>query len=263
MVGEEERRERAGSALKPRPADSQPILEGSEQGDLLLIDLLNDFAELAALFRGEVQRGAWLDAYLLGCGMNQIVEDYLYTDAYVLRRGAAYLATIPGPAGTLAAGTARGIDATSVKLRSLLPQISRIAGWQCELSKLIEQLALLVIRDGADADADQELRLRSQLLCEPVESFPAPLLRSLIRLPSCFRSFDQQPADLDHLVRRLIQRVSDSSTPITVVGVRTSGSYLAPLIAALLRTYGYGAVEVLTLRPGYPLSSGQSSTLRA
>jgi hydroxymethylpyrimidine pyrophosphatase-like HAD family hydrolase len=263
MVGEEERRERAGSAVKPRPAHSQSSLEDTERGDLLLIDLLNDFEELAALFRGEVQRGAWLDAYLLGCGMNQIVEDYLYTDAYVLRRGAAYLVTIPGAAGAISAGTARGIDATHVKLRSLLPHFRRIAGWQAELSKLIEQLALLVIRDGADAAIDHEVRVRAEMICEPVESFPAPLLRSLIRLPSCFRSFDQQPADLDRLVRRLIDRVSDSSTPITVVGVRTSGSYLAPLIAAILRTYGYSGVEVLTMRPGYPLSSGQRSTLRS
>src|SRR3984893_14596562 len=191
MVGEEERRERAGSAVKPRPAHSHPGSEGNERGDLLLYDLLNDFAELAALFRGEVQRGAWLDAYLLGCGMNQIVEDYLYTDAYVLRRGAAYLGTIPGAAGAIAAGTARGIDATHVKLRSLLPHLRKLAGWQGELSKLIEQLALLVIREGAELVIDQEVRFRTDLLCESVEGFPTPLLRSLIRLPSCFRSFDQ------------------------------------------------------------------------
>ena len=42
MVGEEERRERAGSAVRPRPAHSHPGSEGNERGDLLLIDLLND-----------------------------------------------------------------------------------------------------------------------------------------------------------------------------------------------------------------------------
>jgi hypothetical protein len=50
---------------------------------------------------------------------------------------------------------------------------------------------------------------------------------------------------------------------MAVVGVRTSGSYLAPLIAALLQKYRYHAVEVFTMRPGYPLSSGQRSALRA
>ncbi|MDP9248573.1 MAG: hypothetical protein M3O95_10875, partial [Candidatus Dormibacteraeota bacterium] len=184
MVGEEEHRERAGATVESLAIQDRRDLEGDDRGDLLLIDLLNDFAELSALFGEVVRRGAWLDAYLLGCGMNQIVEDYLYADAYLLRRGTAYLATIPGPVGALAAGTVRGIDATYVRLRNLLPQIRQIARWQVELSTLIEHLARLVIHDGADAATVRRLRASSQLLSETLERLPVSILRSLIRLPS-------------------------------------------------------------------------------
>jgi hypothetical protein len=123
--------------------------------------------------------------------MNQIVEDYLYADAYLLRRGTAYLATIPGLVGALAAGTVRGIDAMYLRLRNLLPQIRQVARWQVELSTLIEHLARLVIHDGADPANDHRLRASSQLLAHSPDRLPASILRSLIRLPSCFRSFDQ------------------------------------------------------------------------
>ncbi|HVS44798.1 MAG TPA: HAD hydrolase family protein, partial [Candidatus Dormibacteraeota bacterium] len=55
-------------------------------------------------------------------------------------------------------------------------------------------------------------------------------------------------------VRRLAGRVSDRwpdrARRVVVVGVRTSGSYLAPLAAAALRAGGHEQVDWTTLRPG-------------
>lgn len=257
MVGEGERRERAGAGLEVRASPT-----GGEPAGLLLTDLLNDFEKLTELFFVELRRRSWLNAYLLSAGMSQIVEDYLYADGYFLRKAAPYLADIRWPFGLFAAGMARCVDAAYVRLRCLHPRIRQLAGWHASLSTLVEQLAHLVVSDGSNAATDQKLQASGQLLGERIKSFPASLLRAVIRLPSCFRSFDQRPADLDRLVRRFRDRVPDLSTPIVVVGVRTSGSYLAPLIGALLKKYKYRDVEVLTVRPGYPLPSVHRSVLR-
>jgi len=47
---------------------------------------------------------------------------------------------------------------------------------------------------------------------------------------------------------------------LCVVGVRTSGSYLAPLCAAALRAAGVTSVAVLTYRPGRPLRRAEAKT---
>src|SRR5262249_37852589 len=158
----------------------------------------------------------------------------LYADGYFLRRAAPYLGAIRWPFGLLTAGTARCIDGAYVRLRDLHPGIGRVARWQADLSELVKQLAHLVVNDGRDTATDQKLQVLGQRLSESASRPPTAVQHAIVRLPSCFRSFDQRPADLDLLVRRLRDCVSDASTPMVVVGVRTSGSYLAPLIGALL-----------------------------
>jgi hydroxymethylpyrimidine pyrophosphatase-like HAD family hydrolase len=258
MVGEGERRERAGAGIGDVAGS-----EDRERPGLLLTDLLNDFEELTALFLFALRRQSWLNAYLLSAGMSQIVEDYLYADGYFLHKAAPYLAAIQWPFGLLTAGTARCIDGAYVRLRDLHPRIRQVARWHARMSELVKQLAHLVVLDELDTATDQKLQVLGRRLCESARRLPTAVQRAIVRLPSCFRSFDQRPADLDLLVKRLRDRVSDPSTPMVVLGVRTSGSYLAPLIGALLHKRGFRDVEVLTLRPGYPLPAAWRSTLRA
>jgi hydroxymethylpyrimidine pyrophosphatase-like HAD family hydrolase len=83
----------------------------------------------------------------------------------------------------------------------------------------------------------------------------------VLKLPSCFRSFDQRPEDMLRLVRKLIGQGIVATTPIAVVGVRTSGSYLGPFVAASLRKEGFQDVMALTIRPGQPLKARESAAL--
>ena len=53
----------------------------------------------------------------------------------------------------------------------------------------------------------------------------------------------------------------ESVPPVCVVGVRTSGSYLAPLLAGSLRLRGRPA-EVSTLRPGQRWTRAEARRLR-
>lgn len=231
--------------------DSHGDEEGRQPAPLLVHNLLNDFAGLASLLGGELRRESWLNAYLLAAGMNQIVEDYLHPDPYSLGKAAKYLARLPAPAGSPAAAAARGLGAAITRLRGARPRIRRLSRWQVEWAGFVQQLAdLLACPTPPSATTREALLALGEALRAPLARFPSALRRELLRLPSCFRSFDQQPADVERIARRFAERWPDRSRALVVVGLRTSGSYLAPLYVAALKARGYQDVRTLTFRPG-------------
>jgi len=134
-----------------------------------------------------------------------------------------------------------------------------------ELVRLVEGLSTqLVARARADGpcDADDSFsglataRVEAERVFLPRKRFPAKLRRSILRLPNCFRSFDQQPDDSRRLVERFSDGWPDTARPLVVVGLRTSGSYLAPLVSAFFVAAGYEHVaDTLTIRPGQPVDA--------
>jgi hypothetical protein len=70
------------------------------------------------------------------------------------------------------------------------------------------------------------------------------------------------PEDMDMLGQRFAAHWPRVEQPLTVVGVRSSGSYLAPLLGASLRRQGYVDVASATIRPGQPWLCGEAGVLR-
>ena len=58
-------------------------------------------------------------------------------------------------------------------------------------------------------------------------------------------------------------RWPDRQRPLVVVGIRTSGSYLAPLCAAFLKRRGFQDVIALTMRPDRGISRSDLKVLQA
>jgi hydroxymethylpyrimidine pyrophosphatase-like HAD family hydrolase len=231
---------------------------------LLVHNLLNDLTGLGSLLVREVRQGSWLNAYLLAAGMNQIVEDYLHPDPYFLGKAADYLARIRPPVGPLAAGTARGIATAMARIHSHQRSTRYLLDWQADLAAFVQRLADIVACPPTATTTPREALLAwGDALLRPLERFPARLRREVLRLPSCFRSFDQQPADVARLVRDVAQRWPDRRRPLVVVGLRASGSCLAPLCAAHLVAHGYQDVRVLTMRPGRRLLKPEHALLQA
>ncbi len=79
----------------------------------------------------------------------------------------------------------------------------------------------------------------------------------VLRVPTCFRSFDQRPEDMAALAGAL----GPLEPPTRVVGLRTSGNYLAPLLAAHLSAAGDRPVPWTTIRPGASLDPSLSRSL--
>ncbi len=199
------------------------------------LDLLLTADELLAHRRHALAAGEWLDAYLLTAGLCQLVDDRLHPDLLQLRRAGDFL-------GTRALGlAARGVEFPGLVLHGRTLRAARK-----QLSEATIRLASVVLGDANPM---------------PMAEIAIPPLPDVLRVPSCFRSFDQHPDDVCRLVD-LYCKEFDETGPVCVVGVRTSGCYLAPLAAAALQSRGVPTVSLLSIRPGRPLHRDERQHLR-
>ncbi len=210
-------------------------------------NLLNDFTEVGRLLEAALRSGQALNSYLLAAGLNQIVEDRVrdpYALSKVTRRFATASPLVSGGVASAAALIAAGGTATRRK------ELAGVIRWQLELANAVDRLADVAADVGSEPSS--ELRLRLSDLVERSRSFGAWLGREVIRLPPCFRAFDQRPDDLRVLAEQFAEKWPDRQMPLMVVGVRTSGNYLAPLQGSFLRALGYPVSPSLTIRPSQP-----------
>ena len=222
----------------------------------LFLRLLLDFRELTELLSGELaprrigpDDDAVASAFYLAAGIHQILEDYLHRDAFVLRKAAARLETVPLKTARLAAWLATSLAAAAQAARSLRPRERRLARCADHIAGVLFALARAVVNHDETSQAFDEAR---RLWAHPravLDEAPMRLRRTIGRLPNVSYKLDQLPEDSCELVRKFTARWSDRTRPILVVGVRTSGTYLAPLYVMLLRSAGYRTVEMLTVRP--------------
>lgn len=196
-----------------------------------------------------------LNAFLLAAGLNQILEDHLHRDVWSFEKVARRLpqlagARLGGATGAAAGGIQHAVVAArgrSARERALVARQPGLAALACELAEAVA--GEIDGGDGDPIDAVALLARAEQALCDPVLR-SRPLARSVVRLAHCFRSFDQGIGDCRRLAQLIADRVADRRRAVLIVGLRTSGTYLAPLCAAFLTRAGYADVRILTHRPG-------------
>jgi hypothetical protein len=198
---------------------------------LLLTNLLNDLEALGSLLVERIAAADLLNAFLLAAGMQQVADDHVHSDPGLRDRAAG------GRLWWWRVGTSR----------HLAP-----AAWLADLEGLVQRLAGGLVDQAAWETPCRrpDLGAEAEALVSRLRRLPAPLRLAVVRLPGCFRSFDQAPEDLEALAAAFAGRWPEASGPVLVVGVRSSGCYLAPLVAASLGRHGCGDVRVATLRPG-------------
>ena len=216
------RSRRTTTAPEPRPA-----------APARLPDLYATVPELQQRLTEAGERGDVLDAYLAACGIDQVLEDRLRGTSSLTRRTATHL-------GLADRGTPGRIALRSLDLATRGPAHRTLEAWHKKVKALTATLA----------DAVQAGRA-AQVTLTAIPGRALPLLADrVMRPPACFRSFDQHPRDVRELITRFATRYPDRALPLLVLGVRTSGTYLAPLAAASARAQGYRSVTVRTIRPG-------------
>lgn len=231
----------------------------AERAPVLVTDLMCDAQTLAELLRDALGDEQWLDAYLLATGLGQMVDDRLHADLLLLHRAASYLDDKPSRQVRLAAAAAGGAGKLCAAVRAgASPAAWRLTRARQPLAELISRLADQVLDPARTVDAN----LLTALLRASVPAV-SPLAGDRMRIPTGFHSFDQHPDDVRWLVRAFMTRYPERRGPLCVVGVRTSGSYLAPLHAAAFRASGESDVDVLTYRPGRPFLRRERAVLSA
>jgi hypothetical protein len=236
-----------------------------------LVAHLHELAPRAAS-RGDGDRAGTWDVYLTVCALWQVVEDFRHRGFLALqasleagalrpRKLDRYLEVLP----SWVAPVVRRAVGSGV-LRVAARSADGMAGARVRLREAVRERDLRVVadtlRDGAatladawarpDAGAhgDDATRVIGRILTVlEGAQVPREIAPRILKIPSCFHDFDCHPDDCRELVRRFAENAPDRGRPLTVVGIRTSGSYLAPLCVAFLRQFGFTDVELASVRP--------------
>lgn len=228
-------------------------------------DLLVDFGELRrrlSLMVDETRRGGdgLVDAFLLACGLNQILEDYMSDGGHTLTA----IARVVGRSGTgPVKGLARPI-AAAARFFQRRRDSGHLRDCQQELAASVDALADDLVRSyhGSDPGGVSGPDLAARCLGRLGRLGP-DVQERVIRLPSCFRSLDQDPEDFGRLIDRFVELEPNRDRHLLLIGLRTSGSYTAPLCGAYLRAAGYRSVETITVRPRWPWLPGEIERIKA
>jgi hydroxymethylpyrimidine pyrophosphatase-like HAD family hydrolase len=230
-------------------------------------DLLTDFRGLCEQLdeRLEAERlGAApdpLSVFLLLAGLHQVLEDHLHREPDLVERAEARLQEL-GRRGAAPARALASVRGLASRARSERPGERRLVDWSESLGDLLEEAAREVVAPG-DGIGPRAIRRAWRALATAVPRVPEPVLDALANLPNPFAGFDQLPGDCAELMRRFASRWPDRDRPVLVLGVRTSGTYLAPLQSSALRSLGYRQVEMLTARAGQRWRRSEEDMVRA
>jgi len=246
------------SSTTPAAEDPDASRTGLGQHNLRL-----SVAELTALLADAMRQQQWMNAYLFAAGINQVVEDHLHSDVYVVGR-VGHLLLSGGSRAHVVAGRAAMATVSVVQdVRSRRRSSRETLAWQRSVATLVGALARIVSADVPAEEADStEVATEAEALLDALDALPVALRDRVLRLPSCFQAFDMDVADVRRMAAEFAGSWPNRSRPLIIAGVRTSGSYLAPLCAAILESQGYTDVGVLTLRPQHPLLRGERQLLR-
>ena len=96
----------------------------------------------------------------------------------------------------------------------------------------------------------------------PSVGLPERLSNWKMRLPEAFRRQDFTHQDVISLIERLRTSSVQTDRPITIIGLRTAGSYFAPLMAAYLERSNFTDVSWFSIRPKNGISAWEKLQLR-
>jgi len=187
------------------------------------------------------RRESRINVFLLACALSDTVDDYLHGVHFDFARAMKIVPEIQ-PAVRLIHFLLRiGRKARGLRLRDL-------HHWRELWGRAVEEfLEPAFTGDWAHTGA---LRASSARLVSLLDvDFPPGLRLRRPRVPGSFRKKDLTHHDVLALGRKFAGSFPNRERPLAVVGLRTAGSYFAPLLASYLRSEGYTDTRVVTVRP--------------
>jgi len=210
--------------------------------------LLNKMEHLARNFaacRSDWEREEWiLNLHLLGCAATDILDDYLTSGIQDWSKVEDYAAQLGW--AVRANRRASELYCRSIKrLRDRSLHRWRQA-WGEFLITLCQSMATQAVPQPGEAET-----IRNNLERLLKQAFPARLQKMRLRIPAAYRSQDLTHHDILALGKKYRESGHASEGTHLVVGLRTAGSYFAPMLCGYLRSCGVPA-GYITMRPkGY------------
>lgn len=205
-----------------------------------IIHLREELSTLDRIEEGWRRTEVLTNVFLLSCAISDTVDDYLGGPQYDFSQAARVF----GPSRAVVRPLNRLMQISSnlrnAWRRSLLHWRST---WESAVSGLTAALA-----SGTEAGMAPD-SWKAQILRHLEYRFPSTLLATRTRIPAAFRSQDLTHFDGLELGRKLAEECPDRNRPIVVMGLRTAGSYFAPLVRGYLESKQYRSVKTITLRP--------------
>ena len=179
--------------------------------------------------------------FLLSCAITQAVDDYLLGKRYDFSKAVKARPMLARVAAPVEAGLRFG-----QKVRELA--LSRLHYWRLRWTAAVIDFTCVFQSDKpiGRKDFTSSTTLLASLLARRL---PTHFLARRARVPSAFHSQSLTPLDSLALARKFVTAFPDRQRRILVLGLRTAGSYFAPLVCAHLKSEGYKDVDCVTARP--------------
>ncbi|MGB7434472.1 MAG: hypothetical protein WBW49_03555, partial [Candidatus Acidiferrum sp.] len=190
--------------------------------------------------------------FLLACAVSDTLDDFLLGNAIDFSRVGRLV-----PGGRRVGHLANQVTSAvrSFRLRKLEQWRGQ---WESAVDQYLEwQLAYL--GDGETTPASSVAG--AHLLALLSSHLPAEFTQRRARIPAAFRSQDLTHFDVSKLGSKFVAEFPDQRREVLVIGLRTAGSYFAPLMRAYLTSHGFPSVNTVTLRPKRGLASWERSRL--
>jgi hydroxymethylpyrimidine pyrophosphatase-like HAD family hydrolase len=181
-----------------------------------------------------------LNIYLFSCSIAESVDDFLIGKTWDFTK----VNSLP-LVGSVLGGVKSVLDR---RRRSREQSLKRLAEWRESWEKALQGfLQDFLSGDGAPTRGERSSANDLKSLLE--FSFPQQILNLRPRIPAAFHAQDLTHFDIMKLATKFAQIETQRAKPVLVVGLRTAGSYFAPVLRAQLLREGFSDVDSVSIRP--------------
>lgn len=212
-------------------------------------------AELARVMSQEAwqQQEVKINIFLLCCALSSSVDDYLQGESYDFSR-VQMVVPFAGPALRACQKFLR--TKRSIRNCKLRP----ISRWRQQWDDAVQGFIPLLVpsfhHSGDDlANACYQIETSLAIL------LPQDLLSRRIKIPAAMHSQDLSHFDVFRLAEKFVRTFPDRRQAILVLGLRTAGSYLAPLLHAYLSAENYQDLDLVTIHPKRGIAARENTKL--